>query len=134
MKIDILSEPPPDIFKDRGRYKTLFTVFLGLAGCGLLLGIYAVVMDTRYYGFFEKAAVTLFIASAVPLFYTGEKLQAYKKLNPQQQEELAELCKKYFEIQGYCDLVARSNRRIIFAEYEACREWAEDRKRNLNKP
>lgn len=133
MKIDILSEPPADIFQNRGKYKALFILFLGAAGLGLLFGVYAVVADTKYYELLEKTALTLFLASAVPLFYAGEKLQAYKKLTPLQQKELAELCEKYFEIQGYCDLVARSDRRIILAEYEACRDWAEERGRNLNK-
>ena len=129
MKIDILSEPPADIFKNHGKYKIAFILLLALACTGVLLGVYAIVADTKYYGALEKAALTLFAGSAIPLFYVGEKLQAYKKLSPGQKKELTDMCRQYFEIQGYCDLVAKAKRRIIFAEYDACKTWAEEKQR-----
>jgi len=128
MKIDILREPPADIFKDHGKYKIAFALILALACIGLLLGVYAIVADTKYYGALEKAALTVFVVAAVLLFYVGEKLQAYKKLNPDQKKELADMCRQYFEIQGYCDLVAKLNRRIVLAEFEACHNWAEEKR------
>jgi len=127
MKIDINREPPADIFKDRGRYTWIFIVLLASACFGLLLGVYAVVADTRYYEQLETAALTFFVGAAIFLFYFGEKLQAYKKLSPNQKKELAGLCDKYFEIRGYCDLVAKADRQVIFAEYEACQAWAEEK-------
>ena len=125
MKIDILSEPSADLFRNKGKLKSFFMLFLALAFFAVLLGGYAIVADTKYYDILEKTALILFIGSAIPLFYVGEKLQAYKRLTSLQQKELNDLCQKYFEIQGYCDLVARSNRGIIFAEYEACQNFAE---------
>ena len=126
MKIDILRTPPADIFKNRGRYILIFSGLLALACCGLLVGLYAIVSDTRYYAKLEIVALALFAGSAVFLTYFGEKLQGYKKLTPPQLKELADLSRKYSEIKVYCDLVAQANRQPIRAEYEACQEWAED--------
>ena len=125
MKIDILRPPPADIFKDRGRYILTFSVLLALACCGLLIGVYAVVADTRYYGKLEIAALALFAGSALFLTYFGEKLQNYKKLTPPELKELTGLGQKHVEIKTYCDLLAQANRPPIRAEYEACQEWAE---------
>ncbi|MHB8810215.1 MAG: hypothetical protein ACYC9M_09405 [Desulfobulbaceae bacterium] len=125
MKIDILRPPPADIFKNRGRYIIIFSVLLVLACCGLLIGLYAIVADTRYYAKLEIVALALFAGSAVFLTYFGEKLQNYKKLTPPELKELADLGRKHIEIKAYCDLLAQANRRPIRAEYEACQEWAE---------
>lgn len=133
MKIDILRPPPADIFKNRRKYILTFSVLLALACGGLLIGVYAVVADTRYYGKLEIAALALFAGSALFLTYFGEKLQAYKKLTPPELTELAELGQKHVEIKTYCDLLAQANRRPIRAEYEACQEWAEDAAGKLNK-
>jgi len=129
MKINILSEPPADIFKNHGKYVIAFILILALACLGVLLGVYAIISDTKYYETLEKVALPIFVVAAVLLFYVGEKLQAYKKLNPMQKKQLDELCQQFFEIQGYCDLVAKANRRIILAEYEACENWAEEKKK-----
>ena len=125
MKIDILRTPPTDIFKDRRRQTLIFSILLALACCGLLIGVYAIVTDTRYYAKLEIVALALFAGSAVFLTYFGEKLQDYKKLTPPQLKELADLSRKHSEIKVYCDLVAQANRQPIRAEYEACQEWAE---------
>lgn len=125
MKIDILRAPPADIFRDRRRHIFFFSVLLALACCGLLIGVYAIVSDTRYYAKLETAALALFVGAALFLTYFGEKLQAYKQLTPPQHEELADLSRKHTEIKAYCDLVAQANRQPIRAEYEACQEWAE---------
>lgn len=125
MKIDILHSPPANIFKDRQRRIIIFAVLLALACSGLLLGVYAVVSDTKFYDQLEIAALGLFTGSALFLAYFGEKLQNYKKLTPPQQEELAALARKHSEIRRYCDQVAQANRQPIRAEFEACQEWAE---------
>ena len=125
MKIDILRTPPADIFRDRRRYILFFCVLLALACCGLLIGVYAIVADTRYYAKLEIAALALFAGAAVFLTYFGEKLQAYKKLTPPQLKELADLSWKHPEIKTYCDLVVQADRQPILAEFEACQEWAE---------
>lgn len=133
MKIDIFSEPSADLFKNQGKLKLLFILFLTLGIFSVLIGVYAIVADTKYYDILEKAALILLTGSAILFFYVGEKLQAYKKITPLQQKELDELCQKYFEIQGYCDLVARSGRGLIFAEYEACQNFAEEKSRQVER-
>ena len=133
MKIDILRGPPDDVFKDRGRYIRIFIVLLALACCGLFLGVYAIVSDTRYYTKLETVALAVFVGSALVLTYFGEKLQAYKKLTPPQLKELAELGLKHAEIKVYGDLLAQANRQPIRAEFEACQEWAEDTAAKQNK-
>lgn len=125
MKIDIPSGPPTDIFKDRRRQILTFILLLALACCGLIIGVYAVVSDTKHYAQLEIVSLALFVGAALFLTYFGEKLQDYKKLTPPQRKELADLSRKHSEIQVYCDLVAQANRQPIRAEYEACQEWAE---------
>lgn len=126
MKIDIRNRPPEDIFRDRSRHTRFFLAFLALAACGLLIGVYAVVANTKHYALLETVALGLFAGAALFLTYFGEKLQAYKQLTPPQHKELADLGQKHAEIKVYCDLVAQANRQPIRAEYEACQEWAED--------
>ena len=125
MKIDILRDPPDDIFKDRGRYILIFIVLLALACCGVLIGVYAIVSETTHYAKLETAALALFAGSALFLTYFGEKLQSYKRLTSPQLKEMADLAGKHSEIKVYCDRVTQANRQPIFAEYEACQEWAE---------
>lgn len=127
MKIDILSTPRVDIFRNRGKYTVAFIFFLALAGAGVLLGVYTIVSATRYYEILEKVSAILFVGSAVPVFITGEKLQAYRRLTPEQKKELEDLCRKYSEIQDFCHSVAESGRHIIFAEYQACKDFGEER-------
>lgn len=127
MKIDICSSPPADIFRNRGRHLRLFIFFLLLACCGLLLGAYAVVAETHHYEAFETAALALFAGSALFLTYFGEKLQAYKRLTPPQYAELAGLAQNHAAIGLYCELVAKAGREPIRAEFEACRDWAEEK-------
>jgi hypothetical protein len=94
--------------------------------CGLLLIAYALFSDTTSNENLETAGLALFIGPALIFVYFCEKLQDYKKLNPAQKKELAALGQKHAEISTYCALVAKENREAIFAEYEACTEWAED--------
>lgn len=126
MKIDLLHAPPADIFKNRGKYIVLFVLFLAVACVGLLLGTYAILSDTQH-DILEKASMFLFVGSALPFFIVGEKLQAYKRLTPQQEKELADFCQEYGEVQAYCQHVAALNRRIIQAEFDACKDFAEER-------
>ena len=126
MKIDIPGGPPTDIFKDRRRHTLAFILLLALAGCGLIIGGYAVVSDTKHYAQLEIVSLAFFVGAALLLTYFGEKLQGYKKLTLPQEKELAELGQQHCAIKAYCDQVAQANRQPILAEYEACQEWAED--------
>ncbi len=126
MKIDITREPPADIFRNRGKYLWTFIALLTLGGCGVLLGVYAILSETMYYEKLETASLTIFVGAALLIFYIGEKLQAYKSLTPDQKKELADMVQKHPEIKVYCALVTKAGRQPIRAEYEACQTRAED--------
>ncbi len=126
MKIDITREPPADIFRNRGKYRLIAIVLLALSGCGMLLAAYAIFSDTPHSEKLETAAFTLFVGPILVFSYFGEKLQAYKRLTPDQEKELADLGREHPEIRAYCVLAAEARRQPILAEYEACQAWAED--------
>ena len=130
MKIDILQGPPTDIFKNRRPLVIIFVILLGLAGCGLLMGVYAIVADTNYYDQLETWALVFFVAPSPFAAYTGEKLQGYKKLTQPQQKDLFAWILKYPEVKSYCDQVARADREPVRAEYEACQAWVEEMNRS----
>jgi hypothetical protein len=127
MKIDLTREPPADIFRDRGKYILVSVVLLALALGGLALIAYGFLSEAPTSETLETVALTLFVGSAVVFVYFGSKLQAYKKLNPAQEKELAELRGKHPEIAAYCERLAQAGRRPIHAEYEAFKELDEDR-------
>lgn len=125
MKIDITCEPPADIFRNRGKYLWAFILLLILGSCGVLLGVYAILSDTRYYENLETVSLALFVGAALLISYVGEKFQAYKSLTPDQKKEVVDLGWKHPEIEVYCALVSKAGRQLIKAEYEACLTWAE---------
>jgi hypothetical protein len=127
MKIDISGKPPADIFRNRGKHTLLFIAFLILAGCGMLLAMYAILSDTRYYEILEWVSLVLFVGASLVIFYFGEKLQNYKRLTPDNEKELADLGRKHPEIKVYCALVEKAGRKPIKGEYEACKTWAENK-------
>ena len=126
MQIDITREPPVDIFQDRGKYIRISAAMLGLVLCSLLVGVYAFVADTRYSERLETVALVLFVGPGLLFAYFVEKLQAYKRLTPQQARELAELSRTHGEIGTYCTLVAKTGRLPILAEFEACQSRTEE--------
>lgn len=134
MKIDITREPPVDIYCHRGRYLKIAAALLFLSMCGVLLATYAILSDTQQSETMEMVALVLFVGPAVPFFYFGEKVQAYKRLNEAQAKELADLSQQYPEVKAYCALVAQAGRQPIVAEYEACLAWAEEVSRTVRPP
>jgi len=126
MKININGQPPTDIFRDRGKYIWISLALMSLVVCGVLLMVYGFVSDTPPSDTLETVALTLLGAPAVIFVYFGGKLRAYIKLNQGQKTELADLVRKHAEISTYCELVAKQGREPILAEYEACKDWAED--------
>lgn len=125
MKIDILQGPPADILRNRRPLSITFATLLAISLCGLLMGVYAIFTDTKYYDQLEKLALVFFVAPSPFAAYVGEKLQRYKKLTPPEQENLFAWIIKYPEIKAYCDKVVQANRQPVRAEYEACQEWIE---------
>lgn len=126
MHIDITATPPADIFRHRRRTLWLAGLFLGLAGGGGLLALYAIYSTAPYSRTLEDVALGLLVGPGLVFVYFGEKLQAYKKLTPAQEKELAALSQKHPEIAAYCSLLSRSGRAPILAEFEACQARAEE--------
>jgi hypothetical protein len=133
MKINIIREPPVDIFRNRGKYSLIAISFLTLSVCGMLLAAYAIFSDTQHSEKLETVAFALFVGPVLAFSYFGEKLQAYKRLTQEQVKELADLGRKHPKIKTYCALVAEAGRQPILAEYEACQAWGEDASRK-NRP
>jgi hypothetical protein len=128
MKIDITREPPNDIYRDRGKYLRICIALLSLVLCGTLLMGYGIFSDNTWSETLNTTGLILFIGPALTFVYFSDKLIAYKKLGPDQKNELADLGRKHPEISTYCGLVAKEGRAPIFAEYEACKDWVEDLK------
>lgn len=128
MKIDIHHEPSANIFKERGRYIWLSAALLSLVVCGMLLMAYGILSEAQFNETMETVALSLFVGPGLIFVYFGGKLSDYKKLTPDQKEELADLGRKHPEISTYFALVAKQGREPIMAEYEAGKDWVE----NLN--
>jgi len=133
MKIDITHEPPHDIYRDRPKHFWICLALLSLVGCGALLMGYGIFSDTSRSETLNTAGLTLFIGPALIFVYFSEKLKGYKRLGPDQKKELADLGRKHAEVSTYCGLVAKEGREPIFAEYEACKDWAEDLRDRLER-
>lgn len=125
MKIDITERPPKDIFRDRSKYLWTCIFILTLAVLGLALLGYNMFSAMPENITIERLSLTIITGSALFFFYFGEKLKSYKRLGPQQKEKLAALAEKHAEIALYIKRVEEEGRQPIYAEYEACKEWAE---------
>lgn len=130
MKIDLSGTPPAGIFQERGRYIRISASLLALVICAVLLAVYAFFLN-NYSERLETAALVLFVWAGLLFAYFTEKLQAYKRLTPQQNRELAELSRRHAEIAAYCALVAKAGRLPILAEYEACVDRADELSRGI---
>jgi hypothetical protein len=126
MKIDIHHEPSANIFQDRGKYIRISAVLLSLVVCGMLLMAYGILSETQFGETMETVALGLFVGPGLIFVYFGGKLSDYKKLTPEQKNELADLGRKHPEISTYFARVAKQGREPIMAEYEACKDWVEN--------
>jgi len=125
MYIDVTNAPPHDLFRNRGKYLRFAGLFLILAVCGILLGVYSVVSAVPYSQTLEDIALGLIVGPGLVFVYFAEKLMAYRRLSQEQGRELAILVQKHPEVAAYCAQVAKVNRRVVAAEFEACQALAE---------
>ena len=125
MHIDITSAPPPDIFRERGKYLRFAIASLLLAGCGVLLAVYAVFSNVPYSKSLENVALGLFAGPGLVFVYFTEKLMAYRGLTQEQDRELTDLGQKSPEVAAYCNMIVKEGRPSIMAEFEACQAWVE---------
>ena len=128
MKINLTQKPPSNIFKDRGKYSFLAGISLLIAACGFMLIFYGIYSNSPSGKTLETVSLSLLFGSAILITYFGTEVQAYKKLGPKEQKELADLAAKYPGVENYLKLVQEEGREPIFAEYEACQDLDEDEK------
>jgi len=125
MDIDIRCDPPSDVLQGRKKYVRIVVCLLALVASAVLIAVYGVLSDTAHGDKLEKVALVLFIVPGFVFVYYAEKLQAYKRLTPQQEKEMAGLCNNYPDIATYCDRVSKMGRKPVLGEYEACKEHAD---------
>lgn len=125
MKIDILGQPDPDIFRDRKKYTLWFAFFLVTTCVGVGVGVFAVYFDTHHYKYLGDWALGILVGSSLGITWFGNRLQAFKRLFPPQLENLAKLRAKHPAIKRYCAEVEATGRRFTRGEYEACVDYSE---------
>ena len=125
MQIDIRCEPPVGMFLAKSKYVRNVVVLLGVIVCAVLLGVYLVVTDTPHGDLPENLVLALFVGAVAIFCYYAEKLHDYRLLTEAQAKELETLCVKHPEIAAYCERVAKTGRKTILAEYEACQAHGE---------
>lgn len=125
MKIDILDQPVPDIFRDRIKYAVWFAFFLFLVFVAIGIAVFVVYFDTHSHQNLENWSLGILAGSSLGITWFGSKLQKYKKLFPPQREKIAELRALHPAIDTYCSGVEAMGRNLIRAEYEACLLYSE---------
>jgi hypothetical protein len=125
MKIDILGQPDPDIFRDRKKYALWFIFFLLWVFIAVGIAVFGVYFVTQYYQNIDHRALGILFGASLGITWPGSKLQAYKKLYPPHREKLVELRSNHSAIEIYCAEVEATGRRLVRAEYEACIDYSE---------
>ena len=121
-----LEMSPADIARRRQSYIRILIALLGLVGVAILLAVYGVLSDTAHADQLETVALVLFVGPGFAFVYFAEKLQAYKMVTPDQEKELAGLCRDHPDIADYCKRLAELSRKPMLAEYEACKAHGDE--------
>lgn len=129
MKIDIEAAPAGDIMAGRKKYTLLFLSFLGVACLGLGAGVYAVYFSKGPSKNMEDISLGILVGASLLITWSGEKLQAYKRIYPPHRERLAGLRRKHPEVDSYCRRVEELGREMVRGEFLACTKYAEKRER-----
>jgi hypothetical protein len=126
MDIKITENPPVDIFQAKRKYQRKIPVLLALIFCAILIAVFQVVFGSAYGDLLENIALVLFVGPALVFFYVVEKLHDYKLLSLQQEKEMEKFCRQDPNIAAYCGKVSMMERKLVKAEYDACKELIED--------
>jgi hypothetical protein len=127
MDINIIEEPPVDVLQTKKKYLRIIPYLLALIFCAILLAGYQIVFGSTHGTLIENIALVLFVGPALAFFYCVEKLHDYKTLSPQQEKEVEEFCRQDHDIAAYCAKVSMMGRKLVKAEYDACKSQVEDR-------
>lgn len=126
MYINITQDPPADVLEIKRKYLRLIPYLLALVLCGILLALAQIFLGLAQGELVENIALVLFVGPGLTFFYFAEKLHDHKQLSPKQEKEIEELRQKDPLIAAYCAKVALLGRRLIKAEYDACKARLEE--------
>ncbi len=127
MDINITQDPPADVFQTKRKYRRIIPYLLALIVCAILLAVFKVISGSAHGDLLENIALVFFVGPALVFFYCVEKLHDYKTLSLQQEKEIEEFCRQDHDIAAYCAKVAMMGRKMVKAEYDACKSQIEDR-------
>lgn len=130
MDINITQDPPADVFQTKRKYRRIIPFLLALIFCAILLAVFQVVFGSAHGDLLENIALVLFVGPALVFFYCVEKLHDYKTLSPEQEREMEEFCRQDQDIAAYCAKVSMMARKLVKAEYDACKEQVKERLAN----
>lgn len=126
MDINITQDPPADVFQTKRKYRRIIPFLPALIVCAILLAVFQIVFGSAHGDLLENIALVLFVGPALVFFYCVEKLHDYKTLSPQQEKEMEEFCRQDHDIAAYCTKVSMMERKLVKAEYDACKSQIED--------
>jgi predicted membrane channel-forming protein YqfA (hemolysin III family) len=121
MDVNITQDPPADVCRTKRKYRRIIPYLLALIVCAILLAVFQVVFGSAYGDLLENIALVLFVGPALAFFYFAEMLHDYKALSPQQEKEMEDFCRQNQDVAAYCDKVSMQKRKIVKAEYDACK-------------
>jgi hypothetical protein len=127
MDINITQDPPADVFLTKRKYQRIIPYLLAMIFCAILLAGYQIVIGSTHGYLIENIALVFFVGPALVFFYCVEKLHDYKTLSPQQEKEMEQFCRQDHDIAAYCAKVSMMDRKLVKAEYDACKSQVEDR-------
>ena len=127
MDINITQDPPADVLQTKGKYRRIIPYLLALIVCAILLAGYQIIFGSAHGDLLEDIALVLFVAPALVFFYSVEQLHDYKTLSVEQEREVEAFCQQDHDIAAYCAKVSMMGRKLVKAEYDACKAQVEDR-------
>jgi predicted membrane channel-forming protein YqfA (hemolysin III family) len=127
MDINITQDPPADVFQTKKKYRRIIPYLLAMIFCAILLAGYQIVFGSIHGTVIENIALVFFVGPALVFFYCVEKLHDYKTLSPEQEKEMEDFCRQDHDIAAYCAKVSMMGRKLVKAEYDACKAQVGDR-------
>ncbi|MGW8287155.1 MAG: hypothetical protein ACWGOD_02860 [Desulfobulbales bacterium] len=125
MRIDIEQKPPTNIPRLRWNYTRGSLFFLFLVICAIIIGVIGIFFATGYDDVLHNTAFALFVVSGFAFVYFTEKLLGFRKLTPNQEEELVKLAQQYEMVSEYWRQVAEQGRYIVMDEFEAIKAYVQ---------
>lgn len=127
MDINITQDPPTDVLQIRRKYLRIIPSLLILMFCAILLAAFQIVVGSGHDVLLENIAIVLFVGPALAFFYFVEQLHEYRALSAEQEQEIEGFCRQDHDVAAYCAKVSMMGRKLVKAEYDACKLQIKDR-------